>query len=215
MPPQTRRLLMLVDAMVRERCEQLEIARSDYRFSRREVREQTGWGHTQLKLHLHRLEELEYLLVHRGGRGQSIVYELLYNGEGQDGSPFLVGLVDPMSLPTTLPRSAPASTEASSTSKTAKYDLNRSGFSGDRSGVNDNRSGLNAEWSGSSRPQVGVKSGGGRGAEIIAIANKDGPISEIGDKSAKSIVPRGEEKAARSYFRQVVVPIAGRTKGKP
>ena len=27
-----------------------------------------------------RLEEMEYLLVHRGGRGQSFVYELLYEG---------------------------------------------------------------------------------------------------------------------------------------
>ena len=34
----------------------------------------------------HRLVELEYLLVHRGGRGQSFVYELLYGGEGQDGA---------------------------------------------------------------------------------------------------------------------------------
>ena len=46
--------------------------RTDFRFSRREVREHTGWGHTQLKVHLHRLEELEYLIVHSGGRGQSL-----------------------------------------------------------------------------------------------------------------------------------------------
>jgi DNA primase len=72
--------------------------RSDYRFSRREVRESTGFCHTQLKLHLQRLEELEYVLVHRGGRGQSFVYELLYQGEGKDGSPFLVGLLDSAKL---------------------------------------------------------------------------------------------------------------------
>ena len=35
------------------------------------VREHTRWGDTQLKLHLARLVELEYLLVHRGGRGQA------------------------------------------------------------------------------------------------------------------------------------------------
>jgi DNA primase len=40
------------------------------------VREYAQWGHTQLKVHLHRLEEFEYLIVHRGGRGQSFVYEL-------------------------------------------------------------------------------------------------------------------------------------------
>ena len=30
-----------------------------------------------------KLEAMEYVLVHRGGRGQSFVYELLYNGEGE------------------------------------------------------------------------------------------------------------------------------------
>jgi hypothetical protein len=33
--------------------------------------------------------------VHRGGRGQSFVYELLYDGQGQDGRPFLMQLLDP------------------------------------------------------------------------------------------------------------------------
>ena len=31
-----------------------------------------------MKRHLHKLEELEYLIVHRGGRGQSFVYELFF-----------------------------------------------------------------------------------------------------------------------------------------
>ncbi|MCA1601988.1 MAG: toprim domain-containing protein [Acidobacteria bacterium] len=92
--PQTRRLLLLIDEMVTESCKQLSIERCDHRFSRRQVRETTGWGNTQLKLHLHRLEELEYLLLHRGGRGQSFVYELLYDGNGKDGKPFLCGLIE-------------------------------------------------------------------------------------------------------------------------
>jgi hypothetical protein len=58
------------------------------------VREATGWGHSQLALHLARLVELEYLLVHHGARGQSFVYELAYDGHGQDGTPFLPGLID-------------------------------------------------------------------------------------------------------------------------
>ena len=37
---------------------------------------------------------MEYLLVHRGERGQSYVYELLYEGQGADGKPFLMGLID-------------------------------------------------------------------------------------------------------------------------
>ena len=78
LPPQTRRLLLAVDEMVTAECERQKMERSDYRFSRRDVREATGWGDTQLKIHLHRLEELEYLLIHRGGRGQSFVYELVF-----------------------------------------------------------------------------------------------------------------------------------------
>ena len=35
---------------------------------------------------------MEYLLVHRGGRGQCFAYELLYQGEGDEGEPFVMGL---------------------------------------------------------------------------------------------------------------------------
>ena len=79
LPPQTRRLLTLIDGMVSAECERLSLDRSEYHFTRRHAREVTGWGETQLRIHLDRLVALEYLLVHRGGRGQSFVYELLYN----------------------------------------------------------------------------------------------------------------------------------------
>ena len=94
LPPQTRRLLLAVDEMVTAECERQKMERSDYRFSRRDVREATGWGDTQLKTHLHRLEELEYLLIHRGGRGQSIVYELVFTRPADGGKPVLGGLID-------------------------------------------------------------------------------------------------------------------------
>ena len=61
---------------------------------RREVREAIGWGNTQLKVHLHRLEELEYIAAHRAQAGQGFVYELLYEGQGKDGALFLMGLTD-------------------------------------------------------------------------------------------------------------------------
>jgi len=117
--PQTRRLLMLIDEMVTASCQQLSVERSDHRFSRRQVREFTGWGNTQLRLHFSRLEELEYLLVHRGGRGQSFVYELLYDGNGKDGQPFLCGLIEVEKL-----------------HETRTYDANLAG-------VNDNLAGSN------------------------------------------------------------------------
>ena len=88
----------MVDQMVSAACEREKIERNEYRFSRRDVRVFTGWGDTQLRVHLERLEQLEYLLAHRGGRGQSFVYELLYAGEGTDGSRFLPGLLDVTNL---------------------------------------------------------------------------------------------------------------------
>jgi DNA primase len=94
LPPQTRRLLLAIDTMVAAECDRQKMERSDYRFSRRDVRAYTGWGDTQLKIHLHRLEEMEYLLIHRGGRGQSFVYELLFARPSDDGRPMLGGLID-------------------------------------------------------------------------------------------------------------------------
>ena len=38
LPPQTRRLLLLIDEMVRGECERLKMERGDFRFSRRDVR---------------------------------------------------------------------------------------------------------------------------------------------------------------------------------
>jgi DNA primase catalytic core len=98
LPPQTRRLLLAIDEHVSAECDRQKMERSDYRFSRRDVREFTGWGDTQLKIHLHRLEEMEYLLVHRGGRGQSFVYELVFARQADRSRPVLPGLIDVNSL---------------------------------------------------------------------------------------------------------------------
>jgi DNA primase catalytic core len=94
LPPQTRRLLTIVAEAVKGECARLKMERSDFRFSRRDVRAWAPWGDTVLKKHLARLEDLEYLLVHHGGRGQSFVYELLFDGQGADGKPWLPGLID-------------------------------------------------------------------------------------------------------------------------
>lgn len=100
LPPQTRRLLLALETMVNKACAAQQIARKDFHFSRRAVRETTGWSHTQVRVHLDRLVELEYVLVHRGGRGQSFEYELLYDGQGKDGKPFVTGLIDVAALET-------------------------------------------------------------------------------------------------------------------
>jgi len=92
LPPQTRTLLKHVHRMVEQQCKSESIEPNQYRFSRRDVREYVGWTDFQIKKHMSRLQEMEYVLIHRGGRGQSFVYELLYNGEGDNGNSFLLGL---------------------------------------------------------------------------------------------------------------------------
>lgn len=94
LPPQTRRVLAGVAEMVDRACAQQQMPRAAHRFSRRAVREYTGLSDTQLRVHLGRLVELEYLLVHRGMRGQSFVYELLFDGQVTGEAPHLSGLID-------------------------------------------------------------------------------------------------------------------------
>lgn len=103
--PQTRKLLMLLHEFAGVRAKQTCVDRVDLRFTRRDVREWTGWSNFQVFTHLKRLVDLEYVMVHRGKNGQRFIYELLYNGEGLEGKPFLVGLIDPAKLkapPTTI-----------------------------------------------------------------------------------------------------------------
>ncbi|MCC7311383.1 MAG: toprim domain-containing protein [Sulfuritalea sp.] len=93
LPPQTRRLLKLIDAHVRAEGERLGVRRGDFRFSRRALREAIAWGDTQLKLHLARLAELEYLIAHRTRTG-GFDYELVYEVGDADGALRFPGLAD-------------------------------------------------------------------------------------------------------------------------
>ena len=168
--PQTRRLLMLIDEMVTESCRQLSIERCDYRFSRRQVREFTCWGNTQLRLHFSRLEELEYLLIHRGGRGQSFVYELLYDGNGKDGKPFLCGLIEIEKL-----------------SETHSYDANLAGVNDNLAGSNRGQNGrVSGGWR--SEPTVAEKN---VNLEIEAASLKTSLLERA--EPAKSYVAAGRK----------------------
>lgn len=97
LPPQTRRLLGSIVEDVRAQMREQAAPQADVRFTRKQVRGFTGWGDTQLKVHLGRLAELEYLLVHRAERGQGHAYELLYDGDAA-ASVHLSGLIDVQSL---------------------------------------------------------------------------------------------------------------------
>lgn len=93
MPPQTRKLLNLLKGWVTVESERQSIKQNEYRFSRRDVRTYTHWGDTQLKIHLGRLVEMEYLTLYR--KGLSYEYSLLYDGEDSGNSQLhLCGLLE-------------------------------------------------------------------------------------------------------------------------
>jgi DNA primase catalytic core len=61
-------------------------------FSRREIREFTGWSNARVHRYLRELIELEYVLVESGRNGTLQRYRLAYEGQGKDGRKFLLGL---------------------------------------------------------------------------------------------------------------------------
>ena len=93
LPPQTRRLLAEIRVLTEAKMTALGVPRAEIRLTRRDIRQAIAWNDTQLRVHLDRLVALEYLLVHRGARGQSFVYELLYDG-ALDMQSHLSGLID-------------------------------------------------------------------------------------------------------------------------
>jgi hypothetical protein len=96
--PQTRSLLNQLHTFVHSQSKLANVPRDSFRFTRRDLREAIHWSDSQVRTHLDRLVELEYVLVHRGRGGQRYIYELLYNGEGAEDQPFLMGLIDPAKL---------------------------------------------------------------------------------------------------------------------
>jgi post-segregation antitoxin (ccd killing protein) len=94
LPPQTRKLLKHIQTLVQRECKAQGIEQRDFRFSRKSIRDFTQWSDGQLKIHCKRLEDMEYLLVHRGGRGHSIEYELLYTGDIDTDQAQMMGLLD-------------------------------------------------------------------------------------------------------------------------
>ena len=79
LPPQTRRLYGHVRELVRALMEENKQPQARCWFSRRQLREKSGWSEFQTRIHLQRLENLEYLARRFGRQGVNCVYELLTN----------------------------------------------------------------------------------------------------------------------------------------
>ena len=164
MPPQTRRLLALIEREVAARCTAAKLERSDVRFTRRQVREACGWSNTQLHVHLSRLVELEYLLPHRADHGQGSVYELVYDGGGKDGGRFVPGLLDVEKL---------------------RAEMRGHGYDEKRSGSAEAFSGsIRAAFGPSSGPVPGVENAGSSSETAAPVAVKNQNARSRGGETA-------------------------------
>ena len=98
LPPQTRRLLESIKTFVAAQCKAKQIDQDRFFFSRRQLREQTGSSETQVRAHLQRLEDLEYVVRRHGRQGVGCLYELLIDYHESPGVAH-VGLIDTGKLP--------------------------------------------------------------------------------------------------------------------
>ena len=104
LPPQTRLLLGTIKALVKQRCESEASEQRLVLFTRKALRERNGWSYSQVKRHLERLQELEYVAARHGRMGLAMAYELLVDANESD-APAHIGLIDASKLkPTTKTR---------------------------------------------------------------------------------------------------------------
>lgn len=93
LPPQTRRLFETIKIHVREKMKAEKSEQKFARFTRREIRERTGWSGSQIRRHLEHLIELEHVAQRGGRNGLLIQYELLTDS-AEVATGYHVGLID-------------------------------------------------------------------------------------------------------------------------
>ncbi len=106
LPPQTRKLLAGLTQWVAHSAQTQAIAPSSLSFKRKELRHHLGWSDTQLKLHLNRLVEMEYLHISRKTMQGGTAYEYQL-AQGLDGTEPNVELIDPREAALKAPSNAP------------------------------------------------------------------------------------------------------------
>ncbi|POE07304.1 DNA primase, partial [Pectobacterium odoriferum] len=164
MPPQTRKLLMLIQSWIADGGK----PKAELHFTRKQLRDAVQWGDTQLKIHLARLVELEYLLLHK--RGLTFCYELLFDGDTQADNAHLCGLID-------VPE---ASAETVKITENGQYDSAQSGISENRSA-----SGRGAVG-GRSDKAIAVKVSAGKGSAPSGRVNGKSTVPAKPDKRITS-----------------------------
>ncbi|MBI1754261.1 MAG: toprim domain-containing protein [Acidobacteria bacterium] len=137
--PQTRKLLTMLHAWVQAECGREGMGQADFHFSRKQARDATGWGDTQVRIHLDRLVEMEFLVTHRGRRGQAFDYELLFQGEDAEGRARLLGLIDFANLQALVTTTTSRGLDPTSRGEDANFAAHSRG---DRGGVAEGSRGL-------------------------------------------------------------------------
>jgi hypothetical protein len=84
--------LSALDGWVTQQIAGTDTPRGDVQFTRRTVRAHLGLSDTQLRVHLDRLVQLEYVLPHAGKQGQLYSYSLRFDGDAEASGPQLAGL---------------------------------------------------------------------------------------------------------------------------
>jgi hypothetical protein len=114
---------------------------------------------------------MEYLVVHSGGRGKPISYELLYDGASGEGK-HLTGLIDPMLL---------------------VQGAEKLGGVDQKSGNGSDKSGQKIKKSVPSQPQVAPKSGGGQTGQSQM---QQGPEGELVELAGKTHIRAGKKQSS-------------------
>lgn len=93
LPPQSRLLLGVAKTLVKIQCKTLKVEQPVALFSRRDLQVACGWSYSQIKRHLFRLQELEYIAPRFGRMGSTLKYELLVDANEADDEAH-IGLLD-------------------------------------------------------------------------------------------------------------------------
>lgn len=171
LPPQTRRVLSALDAWVSAQAGTQAIDRAAVTFTRRAVRGHLGLSDTQLRVHLDRLVQLDYVALHGGKPGQRFAYRLLFDGDAESDRPQAMGLND---------------SEAAAPRQTSR------GQTATSRGSKPNLAGQNANLAGGSRPVRGGVAGGLRPSETAEIPSKTAAIvrsTPLAPENARSRTP--------------------------
>jgi len=186
LPPQTRRVLAGLHGLVQGKVKASGLPQRDIRFMRAEVRMALNVSEKQIRVHLERLAAMEYILVHRGQRGQSFEYELLHDQHEQamaNAGAHLSGLLDVATLQT--------SSESTAT-KPGSW-------------------GQGGQFVGPSCPQRGVNVAASHATKTAARAHEIRRAVEIPDKASdSSTTPTVSECVlpARTSYLQPLQPLA-------